>query len=380
MKVFRYVALAVASAAALSCSHSARIDGTVVDYPQSPVIVKLLDVNTYKVLDTVMTDAAGRFSCKVAVEKGEPEFVYAFKGDTKIASAVVQPGDRLVVKTDTLGRYDVEGSEESLLLKDVELAYASFLDDVAKAMAPLSPTADGTVNADVVSREVSSLYLQYYRKALSFIMKHPHSITSVPVCFQTVTEGFPVFNTNTDAIRFRALADSLGTVYPESKYVKALVRETERREKMLALDANIRSAQPSGFPDIILSDMQGQKSALSSVDSKVVLLHFWSASDAQQKLFNQDVLKPVYAKYHDKGFEIYSVSLDADKSTWASVVKAQQLPWVNVCDTRGAVSPYVATYNVTSLPLSYIICDGELKGDKISDAKGLEAFLAKNLK
>lgn len=379
MKVFRYIALAAASAAALSCSHSARIDGTVADYPQSPVVVKLLDVNTYKVLDTVMTDAAGRFSCKVAVEKGEPEFVYAFKGDTKIASAVVLPGDRLVIKADTLGHYDVEGSEESLLLKEVELGYASFLDDVSKAMAPLSQSTDGAENAEV-SREVSSLYLQYYRKALSFIMKHPRSITSVPVCFQTVTEGFPVFNTNTDAIRFRALADSLEAVYPESKYVKALVRETERREKMLALEANIRSAQPSGFPDIVLSDMQGQKSSLSSVDSKVILLHFWAASDAQQKLFNQDVLKPVYAKYHDKGFEIYSVSLDTDKSAWASVVKAQQLPWINVCDTRGAASPYVTTYNVTSLPLSYIICDGELKGDKISDAKGLETFLAKNLK
>ncbi len=379
MKVFRYIALAAASAAALSCSHSARIDGTVADYPQSPVVVKLLDVNTYRVLDTVMTDAAGRFSCKVAVEKGEPEFVYAFKGDTKIASAVVLPGDRLVIKADTLGHYDVEGSEESLLLKEVELGYASFLDDVSKAMAPLSQSAGSAQNAEV-SREVSSLYLQYYRKALSFIMKHPRSITSVPVCFQTVTEGFPVFNTNTDAIRFRALADSLEAVYPESKYVKALIRETERREKMLALEANIRSAQPSGFPDIILSDMQGQKSSLSSVDSKVILLHFWATSDAQQKLFNQDVLKPVYAKYHDKGFEIYSVSLDTDKSAWASVVKAQQLPWINVCDTRGAASPYVATYNVTSLPLSYIICDGELKGDKISDAKGLEAFLAKNLK
>lgn len=379
MKVFRYIALAAASAAALSCSHSARIDGTVADYPQSPVVVKLLDVNTYRVLDTVMTDAAGRFSCKVAVEKGEPEFVYAFKGDTKIASAVVLPGDRLVIKADTLGHYDVEGSEESLLLKEVELGYASFLDDVSKAMAPLSQSAGSAQNAEV-SREVSSLYLQYYRKALSFIMKHPRSITSVPVCFQTVTEGFPVFNTNTDAIRFRALADSLEAVYPESKYVKALIRETEHREKMLALEANIRSAQPSGFPDIILSDMQGQKSSLSSVDSKVILLHFWATSDAQQKLFNQDVLKPVYAKYHDKGFEIYSVSLDTDKSAWASVVKAQQLPWINVCDTRGAASPYVATYNVTSLPLSYIICDGELKGDKISDAKGLEAFLAKNLK
>lgn len=375
LKSLGRVLAAALSLSALSCSRTAKIECRVADYAGRPVVVKLLDVNTYKVLDTLTADAGGRLVCKVAAQKGQPEFVYLYKDDVKIASAVALPGDKISIETDTLGRYTVKGSEESVLLAEVEKSYASFLDDVSKAVAK----ADGTEADSAVNRELSSLYLQYYRKALTFIIRHPYSITSVPVCFQTVSDGFPVFNTSTDAIRFRALADSLETVYPESKYVKALERETARREKLLSLEESLKSAQPSGYPEISLGDMQGRKASLSEVDAKVVLLHFWTSSDADQKLLNQDVLKPVYAKYHSKGFEIYAVALDADKSSWASVVKAQELPWINVCDTRGLSSPYLATWNVSSLPLSYLICDGELTGGSISDSKGLEAMIARGL-
>ena len=62
------------------------------------------------------------------------------------------------------------------------------------------------------------------------------------------------------------------------------------------------------------------------MDSKVVMIYFWSSSDAAQKMFNQDVMKPVYNEFHSKGFDIYSVAADADKAAWASVVKSQKLP------------------------------------------------------
>ena len=60
---------------AASCGRTAKIEGVVADAPSSQVVVKLLDVNRYQVLDTVSTDQYGRFSYKVEVEKGQPEFV-----------------------------------------------------------------------------------------------------------------------------------------------------------------------------------------------------------------------------------------------------------------------------------------------------------------
>jgi len=49
----KFIALAAAAVALAACGQKAVINGTLADAPSSEVIVKLLDVNKYKVLDTV---------------------------------------------------------------------------------------------------------------------------------------------------------------------------------------------------------------------------------------------------------------------------------------------------------------------------------------
>jgi peroxiredoxin len=189
-----------------------------------------------------------------------------------------------------------------------------------------------------------------------------------------------VFAQSTDAIHFVNIADSLELVYPESKYVKALRKEAERRYGYLELETKFMAAEEVGYPDIVLPDVNAQKVKLSEVDAKVVMVYFWSASDANQKMFNLDVLKSLYDDYHKKGFEIYQVSLDTDKAAWAQVVKSQNLPWVNVCDGLGAASQYVTTYNIAALPSTFIIADGALVDGSVVDEKSLRKLLDKLLK
>ena len=71
-------------------------------------------------------------------------------------------------------------------------------------------------------------------------------------------------------------------------------------------------------------------------------------------MFNND-LKELYRKYRNSGLEIYQVSLDEDKTAWASAVKDQQLPWISVCDFQGSNSPAVGAYNITALPSNFLI-------------------------
>ncbi|EJW93974.1 antioxidant, AhpC/TSA family, partial [gut metagenome] len=186
--------------------------------------------------------------------------------------------------------------------------------------------------------EMWKSYMDYYRGRVRYIMENPGSLTVVPVLYQTVTPEFPVFAQETDAIHFKSAADALEKLYPESEYVKTLRSEAERRTNLLALRARIDSAEQVNYPEIELPDINGKKVKLTEVGSKVVLLHFWTASDAQQKMFNQDVLKKLYDKYHSKGLQIYQVALDTDKALWASTVKSQELEWINVCDVTGAAS------------------------------------------
>lgn len=379
MKLSKIVLCGAAALAAVSCAKTAKIQGTVAEAPQSDVIVKLLDVNTYKVLDTVKTDASGRFSYSVEVAEGQPEFVYLFHGDTKLASLVLEAGDKVSVEADTLGTYTVTGSEESVKLQEVEKNYSEFIGKVAGI---LNAASEGELtDADLagINKAVSKEYVNYYRKAVAYVISNQKSITSVPVLFQTVDTGFPVFNQPTDAVTFRSVCDSLKTVYPESKYVKALDKEAERREQALSLSIKLSEQEQVNFPDIVLPDINGQKSALSAVDAKIILLYFWTASDAAHKMFNVDTLLPLYEQYHSKGFEIYSVAIDADKATWAASVKNQKLPWINVCDGLGLSCPALAIYNVGSIPTSFVIRDGALTTDSIGSIEGLKAYLQKNL-
>ena len=363
---------------AAACSTNAVIDGTVTSAPSGEVIVKLLDVNKYVVLDTVATDAAGKYSYKVAVEEGQPEFVYVFYKDTKIASLLLEAGDNVTVESDTLGNFTVAGSEESVKLAQVEKDFAASilkLNDLALKIDTASEK-----EAKEISREMSQEYIRYYRDRVKYIMQNSRSLTVVPVLFQSFSAELPVFAQNTDAIHFRSMADSLELVYPESRYVKALRKEADQRYRYLELQAQIDNAREVSYVDIELPNVNGEKLKLSEVDSKVVLVYFWSAADAAQKMFNQDVLKPVYADYHKKGLEIYQISLDVDKGVWAKAVKDQQLPWINVCDAQGSASPYVTLYNVTSLPSMFIIKDGELVDGQAVDEKSFRRLLDKLLR
>ena len=97
-------------------------------------------------------------------------------------------------------------------------------------------------------------------------------------------------------------------------------------------------------------------------------------------MFNLDALLPIYNDFHGRGFEIYAVSLDVDKTAWASAVRNQKLPWVNVCDTRGSDSPYVNLYGLSSLPSAFFVVNGDLDGDAVvSDAASIRKYLQSKL-
>ena len=380
--ISRFSKLLLSAAVALSlasCGRSARVDITVADAPSSEVIVKLLDINRFKVLDTLTLDESGKIVYKMDVRKGEPEFVYLFRGEKKIASMILKSADKVSVEADTLGNFTVTGSQESLKLAQVEKDYAYVL----SKMNSLARRAEDAVNPEYalsLRQDMGKTYLEYYRDRVRYVMENSTSLSVVPVFFQTFGAELPVFSQSTDAIHFRNVADSLAIVYPDSKYVKALRQEADKRFGYLELQTRIAAAESISYPEIELPDIKGEKRSLTDVDAKVILLQFWTASDVEQKMFNLDVLKPLYEEFNSKGFEIYQVSLDVDKGLWAQVVKEQKLPWISVCDSRGAQSTYASLYNISAVPALFIIADGQLVDGSVVDETSLRKLIRDSLK
>lgn len=360
------ILIALAAALALSsCADKATIRGTITGAPGKEVIVKQLNINSYNILDTLKTGSDGSFKYQVAVKEGQPEFIYLFYGDTRIAALLLESGETAVVTADTLGTYEVTGSEGSEKLAVVDRSYTDFINSVIECET---------------AREISKLYIDHYREAVKYVLSNQKSLTCIPVLYEQLTNEIPIFNNRTDAVIFRGVADSLKTVYPESAYVKALDKEASRREQLLSLDDKVSGAERLGFPDLNLPDMKGQKTALSSVDAKVILVHFWDSSQPAHSLLNNEILLPIYQDFHQKGFEIYSVCLDADKTQWGNVVKSQKLPWINVNDGLGAASSSILLYNLMSLPSSFLIVDGDLENISVSGADDLRKALGRLLR
>lgn len=368
MKNYKIIlALGISALALASCADKAFINGTLDGAAGKDVVITKLNGNIHSVIDTVRTKADGTFSYALEVEKGKPEFIYVYFGSKPVAQLLLESGEKVSVKADTLGNFETSGSEGSAKLAEAIASQAAFA---------------ARIDAAKTDQEISKAFVDHYREAVRFIMTNQKSLSVIPVLYENIVEGLPLFNKTTDAIMFRSTVDSLKTVYPESQYVKALEKETVRREMTLDVNSKIGSAEELGYPNLTLPDMSGKKVSLTDLkDNKVVLLHFWSSQAPAQSIFNNETLLPIYNEFHDRGFEIYSVCLDADKAQWGGVVKAQNLPWINVNDGLGAYSPAVTLYNVTTVPSSFLIANGELSNvSDIKGASGLRTELGKLLR
>ena len=96
------------------------------------------------------------------------------------------------------------------------------------------------------------------------------------------------------------------------------------------------------------------KSVVESKNNRYVLLDFW-ASWCGPCMGEMPHLKEAYKLYHDKGFEIYGVSLDAKHEAWKGAIDKMQMDWVNVSTLERFDNPAVADYAVESIPTNFLV-------------------------
>ena len=135
-------------------------------------------------------------------------------------------------------------------------------------------------------------------------------------------------------------------------------------------------------PEINLAKPEGGTMALSSLRGQYVLLDFWASWCGPCRQENPNVVR-AYNQFKDKGFTIFSVSLDQDKGKWQKAIATDGLTWHHVSDLAGWNSAGGAAYGIKSIPQSFLIdpqgriIAKNLRGEALS-AK-LEEVLGKKL-
>lgn len=108
-------------------------------------------------------------------------------------------------------------------------------------------------------------------------------------------------------------------------------------------------------PDIEMKSPDGKTYKLSDLRGQVVLLDFWASWCGPCRRENP-VVVAAYHKYKDKGFTIYSVSLDGDVNRWKNAITQDHLVWpYHVSDLKKWGNTAAKKYKVSGIPASFLI-------------------------
>lgn len=317
--------------------------------------------------------ADGSFAFDFNIKEGtSPRFYRLTFGDkSRPVTLVVSAGDNIKVESagNVFLNYSVEGSEESELIAEFSHEYFTSADELANIAENLLRESGGDPELE---RKAYNIARSAMLTQVRFVGAHQNSLAAFYAMRHRIAEQYipQLDGYGINIVHYRSVLEGIKERYPESPYIAILERNIADSEAFARLEGE---ATVVSYPDIELVDAYSNKHKLSELDGKVVLLYFWSAYTPLCNNLNAE-LKPIYNRYHDKGFEIYHVSVDADKAVWLGAVGEQKLPWPSLY--AGGDMRIADLYNVMVVPTTFII---DRNGD-IADVKADSREIERKLK
>ena len=275
--------------------------------------------------------------------------------------------------------YEVEGSGTCDTIRLLCLKLAD-LERKARRIA-----ADRNFTIQERDSLIDGLVEQYKTDVKRDIMhNHFDKSYSYYACFQTLGTSlvFDPMHNKSDLTWMHAIANAWNEKYPSSPRTQNLCnivqecRRSQAKPQQIVLDIDGEKVRELGIIDMTFPDINGQERTLSDLRGNVVLLDF-TAFTMDGSTERTLLLREIYDKYHDRGFEIYQVSLDPSQHLWKQ--RSEALPWVSVYCEEGLESDMLTLYNVTHLPSYFLIdrnCDLQARWEDIPDLeKAIEALL-----
>lgn len=378
--IFYTAVMGVAVLSLGSCTEKKfNINGTITQAKDSVLYLENMSLNGPKAVDSVKLDENGNFEFKQKAPDA-PEF-YRLRIANQMVNLAVDSTESITVKAaypTMSANYEVSGSEECAKIRD--LAYMQLALQRQVTAIANSPA----LGVEAVEDSVTKVLEVYKNKVkLNYIFKEPMKAYAYYALFQTIVLGnanILIFNPRSskdDVKVFAAVATSWDTYFPKAERGLNLhniaiegmknVRIAENNARQTISADKVKVA---GVIDIALTDNHGRVRKLTDLKGKVVLLDF-QAFAAEGSLKRIMMMREIYNKYHDRGFEIYQVSFDPEEHFWKT--KTAALPWVSVWDENGTRSAVLAQYNVQTLPTFFLIDRNNTLQKRDAQIKDLDA-------
>ena len=282
-------------------------------------------------------------------------------------------GERIAIKAnaaDYYNRYSISGSPESertarlMRWSSNSREALDTLDASIEAQLETDPEACENNRASLDST-FTRVVLAHKDSLKRFILEDTTSLANIRAFSQnlgqiqliTVSEDFDLFLKADRGLQAR---------YPASIHAVAFHERIERIKQQLQQTRTFQEARERNAPgnfatNISLPDTAGNLRSLNELLGQVVLIDFWASWCKPCRVQNPLLIK-LYDRYHGKGFEIFSVSLDGTpqqpngKAAWLAAIAQDGLNWKwHVSDLKGGASQAAVDYGVTSIPYNVLV-------------------------
>lgn len=319
------------------------------------------------ILDSVRLRPNGSFKFR-SKRPAYPDF-YRLRLDNKIITFAVDSCEEITIdaRSDNFATgYKVTGSATSSQIQVLRKSVMN-IQRLANELASINNENERSAKVAVIEKDIEA----HKEMARKMILQNPRSAAAYFAIYQQVNDTY-LFSPyiKSDRPYCAAVATSYNTFMPDyerSKNLYALVLDairTDRKEKDKEAWNEVLANHGTGYINIILPDKNNVERKLSSLIGKVILIDF-SAYESKQSVDYMFSLRELYTKYHSRGFEIYQVSLDQNKQLWQQAI--ENIPWTCVRDANGPNTRYVASYNVSEIPTTFLV---DKKGNIIARSLG----------
>jgi len=345
--------------------------------PGEYIFVQRLESNKLITVDSVIVPPEGNFEFKLKIDF--PSFYLLKINQNNFLTMLLEPGEKIKMTShfDSLNYPAVvEGSKGTKLLAD----YNNTLLRTIKKVRLLSEIHDrnlGRPDFAFLTDSLDNLGNGYLNEMNIFTKKYIDdnlpSMATLVILYSQLAPGVYVMNPERDLGYFKKVDSVLYKKYPEYDPVITLHNQVK---EMIAYFDSQKMASPGPdekieAPEIALPDPKGDTIRLSSTRGSYVLLDFWASWCPPCRAENPNLVR-AYTLYHNKGFQIFQVSLDKTRDAWLKGIQDDRLDkWIHVSDLKYWNSAVVPLYRIESIPANYLldkdgrIIDTNLRGDAL---------------